>query len=84
MREVGIDISGNTPKMLTEGMLEQADGVVTMGGGVENVCPATFVQTEDWELEDPHGRPLQKVRQIRDEIKARVLKMVEGVESVNG
>jgi arsenate reductase len=77
MREVGIDISGNKPKALTMEMLEQADWVVTMGCGVEGVCPASFVQTEDWQLQDPKGKPIEEVRRIRDEIRARVLSMLD-------
>jgi len=77
MREVGIDISGNKPKALTMEMLEQSDRVVTMGCGVEGVCPASFVQTEDWRLEDPKGKPIEEVRRIRDEIRAKVLKLLE-------
>jgi arsenate reductase len=72
MREVGIDISAARPKVLTMEMLEQAERVVTMGCGVEGVCPASFVETEDWQLEDPKGKPIEDVRRIRDEIKARV------------
>jgi len=53
MQEVGIDIRGNRPKILTSQMVKQADLVVTMGCGAEGVCPATFVETEEWELEDP-------------------------------
>ena len=80
MKEVGIDISGNTPKALTEDMLAQADRVVTMGCGAEGVCPVSFVPTEDWALEDPKGKPLDKVREIRDEIRLKVAKMLEGPE----
>ena len=72
MSEVGIDISRRKPKLLTLKMLEDADRVITMGCGVEGVCPASFVPTEDWQLEDPEGRPIERVRQIRDEVKARV------------
>jgi protein-tyrosine-phosphatase len=77
MREVGIDISGNKPKALTMEMLEQSDRVVTMGCGVEGVCPASFVHTEDWRLEDPKGKPIEEVRRIRDEIRARVLRLLQ-------
>ena len=77
MREVGIDISGAKPKALTMEMLEQADRVVTMGCGVEGVCPASFVETEDWQLEDPKGKSLEDVRRIRDEIKTRVTRLLE-------
>ena len=72
MREVGLDVSNQKPKMLTFEMVESADRVITMGCGVEGVCPASFVPTEDWELEDPEGKPIERVRQIRDEVKARV------------
>ncbi len=81
MREVGVDISNNIAKALTREMMERADKVVTMGCGVEGVCPAGFVETEDWELEDPKGKTIEKVREIRDDIRARVLKMLEGLES---
>ena len=72
MREVGIDISNKRPKMLSLEMLGVADKVITMGCGAEGVCPASFVPTEDWQLEDPEGKPIEQVRKIRDEIKARV------------
>jgi arsenate reductase len=77
MKEIGIDISSQRPKMLTLEMVESADKVVTMGCGVEGVCPATFVPTEDWQLEDPEGKPIEKVRAIRDEIAAKVKKLLE-------
>lgn len=75
MREAGIDISGNKPKALTMDMLEKADRVITMGCGAEAACPASFVETEDWQLEDPAGKRLPEVRKIRDEIKDRVTKL---------
>jgi arsenate reductase len=77
MREVGIDISVAKPKALTMEMLDQADRVVTMGCGTEGVCPASFVETEDWQLEDPKGKSLEEVRRIRDEIKTRVTRLLE-------
>ncbi len=77
MREVGLDIGMNKPKALTLKMLEQADRVVTMGCGAEGVCPASFVETEDWQLEDPKGKTLDEVRRIRDEIKARVVEILK-------
>ncbi len=76
MREVGFDLSKNKPKKLTVEMLEQAYKVITMGCMTEDACPATFVETEDWALPDPKGQPLSEVRKIRDEIKARVTKLV--------
>jgi len=77
MRETGIDISHNKPKALTMEMLEQADRVITMSCGAEAVCPASFVETEDWALEDPQGKTLPDVRKIRDEIKDRIVKLIK-------
>ena len=78
IREVGIDISGKKPKALTMDMVEKADRMITMGCGAEAeaVCPASFIETEDWTLEDPKGKSLEQVRKIRDEIKNRVVKLL--------
>jgi arsenate reductase len=84
MREVGIDISGNRPRPLTDEMLDGADKVVSMGCGVEGICPATFVETEDWQIEDPKGKPLAEIRRIRDEIGAKVAQMLKGHEPEAG
>ena len=80
MREVGIDISQQKPKALTAEMLEGADRVFTMGCDVEEVCPASFVPTEDWKLEDSEGQPLEKVRKIRDEVRARVEVLIRSLD----
>ena len=77
MREVGIDISAARPKALIMEMLDQASRVVTMGCGAEGVCPASFVETEDWQLEDPKGKPIEEIRRIRDQIRAKVMKLLE-------
>lgn len=81
MREVGIDISGNKPKALTMDMVDKADRMITMGCGAEaeTVCPASFIETEDWALEDPQGKSLKQVRKIRDEIKTRVVKLLKEI-----
>jgi arsenate reductase len=80
MAERGIDISNKRPKMLTLEMLGVADKVISMGCGVEGVCPATFVPTEDWQLEDPEGKPIEQVRAIRDEIEAKVKQLIEEIQ----
>jgi len=80
MREVNIDISTQEPKLLTVEMLESADRVITMGCSVQEACPASFVPTEDWKLEDPEGKPIEKVREIRDEIKARVGVLIQAMD----
>lgn len=79
MQEIGIDISSNKPKMLTMEMVEKADKMITMGCGADagGLCPASFIETEDWALEDPKGKSLEQVRIIRDEIRTRVRKLVK-------
>ncbi|OGO00440.1 MAG: arsenate reductase [Chloroflexi bacterium RBG_13_52_14] len=80
MRELGIDISKNKPKPLTPEMINQANMVITMGCGAEAACPASWVETRDWVLEDPKDKLIEKVREIRDEIKARVVKLLKELE----
>jgi arsenate reductase len=77
MKEADINISSQRPKLLTVEMLDSADIVITMGCGADNACPAALVPTIDWELDDPEGQPIKKVRQIRDEIDARVKQLIE-------
>ncbi len=71
MRELGIDLTGRRPQLLTREFAEEADVVVTMGCG--DACP--YIPGKryiDWELPDPKGRPIAEVREIRDEIARRV------------
>lgn len=71
MAEVGIDIAGNQPKVLTSESVQESDVVITMGCG--DACPFyPGKRYEDWVLEDPAGKDLESVRFIRDEIKVRV------------
>ena len=77
MKEKGIDISMNKPKPVTTKMAEEADKIITMGCSVEKFCPAPLLKNVvDWKLEDIKGQPIEKVRQIRDEIEKRVLKLI--------
>ena len=76
MAELGVDLSRACPKRLTPGMAERADVVVTMGCGDE--CPyVPGVRYLDWDLPDPKGRPLEEVREIRDEVAERVRGLVD-------
>jgi arsenate reductase len=75
MHEVGIDISREKPKLLTPELIEKFDRVITMGCGAENACPAGYLPTEDWDLDDPEGKPIEDVRLIRYKIKKRVEKL---------
>ena len=71
MNEVGIDISAERPKKLEDGMVREADVVITMGCG--DACPIyPGKRYEDWDLEDPSGKDLETVRGIRGRISERV------------
>ena len=71
MKEVGIDISNNQPKILTTESVKESDVVITMGCG--DACPIfPGKRYEDWQLEDPAGKDLETVRKIRDDIKSRI------------
>ena len=76
MKEKDIDISMNRPKLLTYQMTQEADLIVTMGCNDQGICPGPFFKpTIDWSLEDPKGKPIEKVREIRDDIERRVQKL---------
>jgi protein-tyrosine-phosphatase len=75
MRELGIDLSGRRPQLLTRELAEQVDVVVTMGCG--DACP--YIPGKryiDWDLPDPKGRALEEVRAIRDDIARRVQQLL--------
>ena len=71
MKEVGIDLSGATPQKLTEGLAREAHLLATMGCG--DKCPyVPGLKRDDWPLPDPKGLPLERVREIRDDVRMRV------------
>jgi protein-tyrosine-phosphatase len=82
MKERGFDLSENSPKMLTNEMIDKAQLVVTMGCSVEAVCPRPMLakmqkKLIDWDLQDPKGKSIEQVRVIRDDIESRVSKLGE-------
>jgi arsenate reductase len=80
MRELGVDLAGRTPRLLTRELAEHADVVVTMGCG--DACP--FIPGKryvDWDLPDPKGRPAEEVRAIRDDIARRVAALVADLDA---
>ena len=71
MNEKGIDLSGAVPQRLTDDLARGSSMLVTMGCGA--ACPVVVgIERDDWPLEDPKGKPVERVREIRDDIKARV------------
>ncbi len=77
MKEKDIDISQNKPKLLTLQMAQESDLIVTMGCDDQGICPGPFFKpTVDWKLEDPKGKSIKKVREIRDQIENQVLDLL--------
>jgi len=75
MREVGIDLEGTQPQKLTENLAQGATMLVTMCCGEQ--CPVVpGLRRDDWPLEDPKGKPIERVREIRDEIRQRVIELL--------
>lgn len=80
MREVGVDLGGRRPALLTRAMAEKADVVVTMGCGDE--CP--YIPGKryiDWDLPDPTGLPVDQVRELRDDIARRTEALMRELDS---
>lgn len=89
MQEIGYDMERQYPKLMTNEMLDTADLVVTMGCGVDldsarqngAVCPVVLVESENWNLEDPTGKPIAEIRKIRDQVKTKVEQLVERLKA---
>jgi len=83
MKEKGVDLSSNKPRMLTAEMIDQANIVVTMGCSVEDLCPRPMLakmqkKLVDWHIDDPKGKTIAEVRTIRDEIERKVTALLAG------
>jgi len=75
MREIGVDLSAAKPQRLTTDLASGAGWLITMGCG--EACPVVpGVMRDDWPLADPKGRPVERVREIRDDVRARVAAFV--------
>ena len=80
MKEVGIDISNQKSKDITEDMMRNSAKIVNMGCMEKEFCPTLFLHNLiDWNMEDPKGKPIEKVREIRDQIEQRVMELVEAL-----
>lgn len=76
MREEGFDLSSARPQLLTDSLARAAERLITMGCG--DACPVVpGLKRDDWPLEDPKGKPITRVREIRDEIRGRVQALIE-------
>jgi len=80
MSEVGIDITRQKSKELTEEMMRSSDPIVNMGCMDKSFCPTLFLPNViEWNLEDPKGKFIEEVREIRDEIEQRVKELVSAI-----
>lgn len=81
MNEVGIDITNQKSKELTEEMIRTSDKIINMGCMEKEACPSLFLNNLlDWNIEDPKGKPIEKVIDIRDEIHRKVKELVAGIK----
>ncbi|HEY3415435.1 MAG TPA: arsenate reductase ArsC [Armatimonadota bacterium] len=82
MAEVGIDLTGRQPKLATPEMVAASARIITMGCGVQESCPLYLGMKidEDWGLDDPAGQPLDMVRRIRDQIRVRVVALIDELQ----
>ena len=76
MKEVGVDLSGAVPQKLTDDLARDASMLITMGCG--EACPVVpGLRREDWPLEDPKGKPVERVREIRDDVRKRIEDLIQ-------
>ena len=81
MNEVGIDLMQQSPKLLSDNMIDDSAKTINMGCMDKESCPALFVKDVlDWNIEDPKEKSIDEVRKIRDEIKANVLQFIESLK----
>lgn len=80
MNEIGIDISKQRPKDLTEDMMRNSHIIINMGCMDDNFCPTLFIpKVIDWGIKDPRNKPIERVREIRDEIERRIKEFAAAV-----
>ena len=80
MNEIGIDISKQKPKDLSEDMMRNSDKIINMGCMDNNFCPTLFIpKVVDWGIDDPKNKPVEEVREIRDEIERRIKELATDI-----
>ena len=84
MKEIGIDMENQQPKLLSDSMIEHSSKIVNMGCMDKQSCPPLFVKgVFDWNISDPKEKSLDKVREIRDKIKFEVIALIESLEEID-
>jgi arsenate reductase len=83
MKEIGIDISNHTSKIASDEMMKKTTHLISMGCGVFDSCPVYLFSNkviDDWGLDDPVGQPIEKFREVRDQIKTYVEELIEKIK----
>ena len=80
MKEVGIDIENNSPENISQQMIDEAEITVNMGCIDKESCPALFLKdVKDWQIQDPKGKSIGEVREIRDQIEQKVKEFIDSM-----
>lgn len=80
MKEVGIDIENNSPQKISQQMIDGAEIAVNMGCMDKESCPALFLKNvKDWKMQDPNGKSIEQVREIRDQIEQKVKGFIDSM-----
>jgi len=81
MQELGIDIENQTPKYISQQIIDESEKAINMGCVDKESCPALFMKDIlDWQIPDPKGKSIEEVRKIRDQIKAKVIILIKSLE----
>ena len=81
MKEIGIDIENQTPKYISQQIIDESEKAINMGCIDKESCPALFVKDIlDWQIPDPKGKTMEEVREIRDQIKTKVMILIKSIE----
>jgi len=81
MNEIGIDMKNQTPKTISQQIISESEKAVNMGCIDQESCPALFLKDVlDWQIPDPKGKPIEQVREIRDQIKSKVMDLIKSLE----
>ncbi len=82
MNEIGIDMQNQTPKTISQQIISESEKAVNMGCIDQESCPALFLKDVlDWQIPDPKGKPIEQVREIRDQIKSKVMDLIKSLEA---
>ncbi len=81
MKEIGIDIENQTPKNISQQIIDESEQAINMGCIDNDSCPALFMKDVlDWQIPDPKGKSIEEVRKIRDQIEIKVMNLINSFE----